>query len=454
MSVGATPSLNFIGDTVDDVAPHAMSEMRGIRFLSGNSPTTGAISLGDFRNQVITTGLKEQAKIQASDKEASDEFGWSVSISGDGNTALIGVPREDTGGDRAGAAYIFTRSGTTWTQQQKIQASDKEQRDEFGYSVSISSDGNTAIVGAYLEDTGATDAGAAYIFTRSGGTWTQQAKIQASDKETNDWFGWSVSISGDGNTAIVGATGEGTGDTGAAYIFTRSGGTWTQQAKIQASDKQAYDNFGWSVSISSDGNTALVGSPGEGTGGVLAGAAYIFTRSGTTWTQQQKIQASDKEQVDRFGYSVFISSDGNTAIVGAYGEDTGATSAGAAYIFTRSGTTWTQQAKIQASDKEANDQFGYSVSISGGGNIAVVGAYLEDTGGDRAGAAYIFTRSGTTWTQQQKIQASNLEGGDEFGWSVSISSDGNTAIVGARFEDTGASGAGAAYIFIQSGYYI
>jgi N-acetylglucosamine kinase-like BadF-type ATPase len=364
------------------------------------------------------------------------------------------VPREDTGGDRAGAAYIFTRSGTTWTQQAKIQASDKEQRDEFGYSVSISSDGNTAIVGAYLEDTGATDAGAAYIFTRSGGTWTQQAKIQASDKETNDWFGWSVSISGDGNTAIVGATGEGTGDTGAAYIFTRSGGTWTQQAKIQASDKQAYDNFGWSVSISSDGNTALVGSPGEGTGGVLAGAAYIFTRSGTTWTQQQKIQASDKEQVDRFGYSVFISSDGNTAIVGAHGEDTGATSAGAAYIFTRSGTTWTQQAKIQASDKEANDQFGYSVSISGGGNIAVVGAYLEDTGGDRAGAAYIFTRSGTTWTQQQKIQASNLEGGDEFGWSVSISSDGNTAIVGARSEDTGASGAGAAYIFIQSGYYI
>jgi N-acetylglucosamine kinase-like BadF-type ATPase len=227
-----------------------------------------------------------------------------------------------------------------------------------------------------------------------------------------------------------------------------------EQAKIQASDKEASDEFGWSVSISGDGNTALIGVPREDTGGDRAGAAYIFTRSGTTWTQQQKIQASDKEQVDRFGYSVFISSDGNTAIVGAHGEDTGATSAGAAYIFTRSGTTWTQQAKIQASDKEANDQFGYSVSISGGGNIAVVGAYLEDTGGDRAGAAYIFTRSGTTWTQQQKIQASNLEGGDEFGWSVSISSDGNTAIVGARFEDTGASGAGAAYIFIQSGYYI
>jgi len=451
MSVGATPSLNFIGDTVGDVAPHAMSEMRGIRFASGNSPTTGAISLSDFRNRVLTSVRSQQAKIQASDKQAGDKFGYSVSISGDGNTAIAGAYNEDTGATDAGSAYIFTRSGTTWTQQAKIQASDKQAYDQFGWSVSISSNGNTAIVGAYTEDTGGSSAGAAYIFTRSGTTWTQQAKIQASDKATNDLFGYSVSISGDGNTAIAGALFEEYG--GSAYIFTRSGTTWTQQAKIQASDRQASDFFGSSVSMSSNGNTAIVGAMFEDTGGSSAGAAYIFTRSGTTWTQQVKIQASDKQASDNFGVSVAISDDGNTAIVGAYTEDTGGTNAGAAYIFTRSGTTWTQQAKIQASDKQASDFFGHSVAISSNGNTALVGAYNDHTGSDRTGSAYIFTRSGTTWTQQARIQASDKQASDNFGWSVAISDDGNTTIAGAYNEDTGGTDTGAAYIFEKS-YYI
>ena len=393
----------------------------------------------------------EQAKIMASDIQASDHYGWSVSISGDGNTAIVGAPTEDTGFSNAGAAYIFTRSGSTWTQQAKIQASDKQQDDQFGISVSISGDGNTAIVGARYEDTGVGyQIGAAYIFTRSGSTWTEQQKIQASDKDENDWFGNSVSISSDGNTAIVSAHLEDAGgtDTGSAYIFTRSGSTWTQQAKIQASDKQSGDTFGISVSISSDGNTAIVGAYQEDTGGSRAGAAYIFTRSGSTWTEQQKIQASDKEASDYFGRRVSISGDGNTAIVGAHTEDTGALNAGAVYIFTRSGSTWTQQQKIQASDKEADDYFGNSVSISGDGNTAIVGANAEGTGGLVAGAAYIFTRSGSTWTELQKIQASDKEAGDEFGWTVSISGDGNTAIVGARYEDTGGTSAGAAYIFV------
>ena len=451
MSVGATPSLNFIGDTVGDVAPHAMSEMRGIRFASGNSPTTGAISLSDFRNRVLTSVRSQQAKIQASDRQASDKFGYSVSISGDGNTAIAGAYNEDTGATDAGSAYIFTRSGTTWTQQAKIQASDKQAYDQFGWSVSISSNGNTAIVGAYTEDTGGSSAGAAYIFTRSGTTWTQQAKIQASDKQASDLFGYSVSISGDGNTAIAGALFEEYG--GSAYIFTRSGTTWTQQAKIQASDRQASDFFGSSVSMSSNGNTAIVGAMFEDTGGSSAGAAYIFTRSGTTWTQQVKIQASDKQASDNFGVSVAISDDGNTAIVGAYTEDTGGTNAGAAYIFTRSGTTWTQQAKILASDRQASDFFGHSVAISSNGNTAIAGAYNEDTGATDAGSAYIFTRSGTTWTQQAKIQASDKQASDNFGWSVAISDDGNTTIAGAYNEDTGGTDTGAAYIFEKS-YYI
>jgi hypothetical protein len=452
MSVGATPSLNFIGDTVGDVAPHAMSEMRGIRFATGNSPTTGAISLSDFRNQVLTALWPEQAKIQASVKEYNGQFGYSVSISGDGNTAIVGARY----GDTVGAAYIFTRSGTSWPEQAKIQASDKEYNDWFGYSVSLSADGNTAIVGAPGEDTGAGNAGAAYIFTRSGTSWSEQAKIQASDKQGVDYFGWSVAISGDGTTAIVGAYGEddtGATDAGAAYIFTRSGTSWSEQAKIQASDKQGGDYFGWSVAISEDGTTAIVGAYGEDdTGGTNAGAAYIFTRSGTSWLEQAKIQASDKQGGDQFGFSVAISSDGTTAIVGANFEDTGGTNAGAAYIFTRSGTSWSEQAKIQASDKENYDYFGGSVSLSADGNTAIVGAYGEDA---LKGAAYTFTRSGTSWSQQAKIQASDRQQGDWFGWSIAISGDGTTAIVGARYEDTvGAMDAGAAYIFERTSYYI
>jgi len=391
----------------------------------------------------------QQAKIQASDKEASDQFGYSVSISGDGNTAIVVAYLEDTGGTDAGAAYIFTKSGSSWSQQAKIQATDKQASDRFGGSVSISSDGNTAIVGAAYEDTGGADAGAAYIFVRSGSTWTEQAKIQASDKEIGDVFGWSVSISGDGSTAIVGTRLEDTGGdaAGAAYIFVRSGSTWTEQAKIQASDSEASDYFGYSVSISGDGNTAIVGAWQEDTGAAGAGAAYIFTRSGSTWTEQAKIQASDAETFDLFGVSVSISSDGNTAIVGAYAEDTGGTEVGAAYIFVRSGSTWAQQAKIQASDKEAEDLFGGSVSISSDGNTAIVGAgatYIFT----RPGAAYIFTRSGVTWAEQAKIQASDKETGDVFGYSVSISDNGNTVIVGAYAEDTGGDAAGAAYIFV------
>ena len=400
----------------------------------------------------------QQQKIQASDIQWGDNFGASVAISEDGNTAIVGAVYEDAvvGTNTlfsAGAAYIFTWSGTSWSEQQKIQASDIQGNSNFGASVAISDDGNTAIVGARGEDT---STGAAYIFTRSNSNWTQQQKIQSSDKQANDFFGSSVAISGDGNTAIVGAVYEdpgGTTDAGAAYIFRWSGTSWSEQQKIQASDKQVSDEFGHSVAISENGNTAIVGAwfedavVGVNTA-LLAGAAYIFTWSGTTWSEQQKIQASDKQAADRFGISVSISGDGNTAIVGAENEGT----TGSAYIFTWSGTTWSEQQKIQASDKQASDYFGYSVSISGDGNAAIVGASREDTGGGDAGAAYIFTRSGTSWSEQQKIQASDKQASDYFGNSVAISENGNTTIVGAVYEDAVVGtntlfSAGAAYIY-------
>ncbi|MEA3514402.1 MAG: hypothetical protein U9R34_02925 [Nanoarchaeota archaeon] len=399
---------------------------------------------------LVSGSISEVSKILASDIQAGDYFGYSVSISSDSNTTIVGAYQEDIGGSQAGAAYIFRWDGITWIQEDKILASDKNVLDYFGYSVSISSDGNTAIVGAYGEDTGGADAGAAYIFTRLGSTWTEQQKIQASDIQAGDWFGYSVSISSDGNTALVGSRledGGGTISTGAAYIFKRDGTTWTQQAKILASDRQQSDCFGHSVSISSDSNTAIVGAYHEDTKGNSAGSAYIFRWNGTTWIEDAQIFASDAAANDYFGYSVSISSDGNTTIVGSYCEDfVGANDAGAAYIFRWDGTTWIEY-KIQAGDIWTADRFGWSVSISFDGNTTLIGSYLEDAGATDAGAAYIFKWSGTTWTQYAKILASDAGVNDRFGHSVSISSDGSTAIVGANREDAGGIDAGAAYIF-------
>ena len=218
MSVGATPSLNFIGDTVGDVAPHSMSEMRGIRFATGNSPTTGAISLGNFRNQVITGGWDAGTKILASDAAFGDQFGIGVAISGD--YAIAGAFGNDDGGGNSGSAYIFRRTGkNTWDAGKKIVASDRAAGDEFGIAVGIS--GDYAIVGAHANDDAPNNSGSAYIFLRTGtNTWDAGTKIVASDAANGDLVGFSVGISGD--YAIVGAqlNDDGGSSSGSAYIFT------------------------------------------------------------------------------------------------------------------------------------------------------------------------------------------------------------------------------------------
>ena len=417
-----------------------------------------------------------QVKIVASDRASSDSFGYSVSI--DGDTAIVGARSEDhdaSGGapqSNAGSAYIFTRTGGVWSQQAKLVASDRSAHDSFGYSVSI--DGDTAIVGAYFDanGVGSSDskvaAGSAYVFTRTGDAWSQQAKLVASDRDFSDFFGHSVSV--DGDTAVVGAYTEGhdvnggefKSNAGSAYIFTRTGGVWSQQAKIVASDRASSDSFGTSVSI--DGDTVVVGASSKdvqrgGTPQSNAGSAYIFTRTGGVWSQQAKIVASDISANDSFGNAVSV--DGDTAIVGARSEDHDASggasqsNAGSVYIFTRTGGVWSQQAKLVASDRSANDSFGYSVSVDG--SAVIVGARSEDhnVNGDAsqrdAGSAYVFTRTGDAWGQRLKIVASDRASSDNFGNSVSI--DEGTAIVGALSEDHDVSGgapqsnAGSAYIF-------
>ena len=282
----------------------------------------------------------------ASNRASSDSFGWSVALSSDGNTALVGARSEDTTPNtNNGAAYVFIRTVTTWSEQAILVASIPASNDRFGESVALSADGNTAIIGAYTEDTSPnTDNGAAYVFTRTGLSWSEQAILTAALPGTFDYFGNSVALSADGNTALVGALGESTSPSsanGAAYVFTRSGSTWTEQQKLLASDiDTTNDYFGSSVSLSSNGNIALIGARNESTSpNFWQGAAYIFTRSGGTWTQKQKLMASDPEDYDIFGRSVSLSSDGNIALVGAYWEDTSPnTNNGAVYSYTFGGT--------------------------------------------------------------------------------------------------------------------
>jgi len=381
----------------------------------------------------------QQGKLTAGDGAAYDAFGWSVAL--DGDTSLVGAIYDDVANLDQGSAYVFTRSGSTWTQQTKLTAGDGAEGDYFGRSVAL--DGDSALVGASYDDVFSSNQGSAYVFARSGSTWTQAAKLTAGDGAASDYFGFSVAL--DGDTALVGAYASDVGpnlDLGSAYVFTRSGSTWTQQTKLTAGDGAANDQFGISVAL--DGDTALVGALGDNS---YQGSAYVFTRSGGTWTQEAKLTAGDGAAGDYFGRSVAL--DGDTALVGARYDDVGAnTVQGSAYVFTCSGSTWTQQETLTTGDGAASDRFGFSVALDG--DTALVGAIYDDVSSSDQGSAYVFTRSGSTWTQEAKLTAGDGAAEDYFGVSVAL--DGDTALVGAYFDDVGVnSDQGSAYVFTRSG---
>jgi len=376
-----------------------------------------------------------QWKVTANDAAADDYFGVTVSISGD--TAIIGARLDDDNGIDSGSAYIFFREGDDWLQQAKLTAADATAGDAFGVRVSIDED--TVIVGAYNDDDGGVDSGSAYVFTRTGTDWTLQAKLTADDAAAGDLFGHSVAIHG--NTAVAGAINDDQGgtDSGSVYVFTRTGTTWAQQAKLTADDAAAGDFFGFSVAIQND--TVVVGARGDDSAGADSGSAYVFTRTDTTWSQQSKLIGNDAASGDGAGRFVAIS--GDTAIIGADMDDNTGIDSGSASVFVRNGTIWAQQARLVADDAGAGDYFGFSVFISG--NTAVIGARGDDAQGGDSGAAYIFTRTGTNWSQQAKLNAEDAGAGDYFGHTVSIS--GNNVVIGAVYDDDHGSNSGSAYFF-------
>ena len=395
----------------------------------------------------------QQAYLKASNPGQSDKFGYAVSLSQDGNTLAVSAYFEasaakgvnanqnDDSIQGAGAVYVFTRTGTRWTQQAYIKASNTGELgkgeeptdgDQFGFSIGLSADGNTLAVGAISEDGGTRgvngdqndntrqSSGAVYVFARAAGAWTQQAYIKASNADANDLFGYSVGLSADGNTLAASAfdedsaarTIEGPQDTGrrgsgAVYVFTRAGGAipgaWSQTAFLKAANAEAADSLGYDVAISADGNTVAAGAADEDclTPGVnpancgddratdmSVGAVYVFVRAGGTWSQQAFLKPSNPGKEDWFGSRLALSGDGASLAVGgqlenggAKGingpEDDAAEDSGAVYLFTRAGTMWRQAAYIKAANAQAYAEFGSALSLSRDGALMAIGARSE-----------------------------------------------------------------------------
>jgi hypothetical protein len=397
--------------------------------------------------------FRELVRLQASDAAPGDNFGYHLSLAADGQTLAVGAYAHDGAtGENAGSVYVFAQSDGKWVEQARLQGDHTTEGAHFGLAVAISADGNTLLVGSPDESNAAGDvAGAAYVFVRSGGKWTQQARLQPSDAAAGARFG-NLSISRDGSTVAVGAPpadGMAKPSTGVVYIFFRDGSRWIQQARLEASDAQPRANFGVSVNLSGNGDTlAVSASSATNSTGEESGNVYVFTRSGSSWSEEARLQASDAAAGSNFGTRVAISADGNTLGTGAYHARN---SAGNAYVFVRSGKKWTEQARLQASDGVQGDSFGTSPSLSADGNTFAVGTQLKDVAGAvDAGSAYIFVRTGGVWKEQVRLQASDPGAHDYFGLRVDLSGDANTLAVSA-FGDNNSGGvdAGSVYIFTR-----
>lgn len=393
-------------------------------------------------------------KIVALDAAAGDFFGESCAISGD--FALVGARCKSDFGTCSGAAYVFRFDTTAWIQDRKLTASDAGPVDLFGESVDL--DGDFAVMGARLDDDSGSASGSAYVFHFDGSAWVQQGraglpapKLTASDAQPGDQFGYPVAISGD--TVVVAARleDEGATDAGAVYVFRFDGTDWTEEAKLIAPDATPGAFFGDSLGL--DGDTLLVGAQADSDPANLSGAVYVFTRSGVTWTHQDTLTAGGADAADHFGSAVALA--GPTAAVGAYGDDDAGDGAGAVYVFEFSGGVWTQQDKLSPCDAADGDGFGRALAIDG--DQIAVGARDHDVAGDGAGAGYVFEWDGSSWFQTVKLTACDAAPGDQFGWSAAIAArvvnatNVDTVLFGARNDDDAGSNAGSAYLFDLNG---
>jgi hypothetical protein len=425
----------------------------------------GGLARSDGAVDDAPAGLR-QAYLKASNADPGDRFGASLAVSADGKTLAVGAPGESSAtGDPAnndaslsGAVYVFVLIGSAWHEQAYLKAPFPDLNDNFGWSLAISSDGNTLAIGAPGEDSAGTgttadpannaaaDAGAVFVFTRNGATWSEDAYLKATNTGAGDELGWSVALSGDGSTLAAGAPlersaatgidGNGTDNSlleaGAAYVYTHSN-TWQPQAYVKASNTDGNDQFGASVALSADGTQLVVGAQGEDSASAQtpadnsstsSGALYMFTRTGT-WAQAALLKSSPVTSGDFLGLAIALSPDGSTLVAGAPGEDTTLNS-GAAFLFDGA----TQRAMLKGSPRAPDDQLGLAVATDGA--TIVLGAQLADSGAANTGRAYVFTRA-TSWSQTAALLPSPVDANDNFGASVAVGA--TTIAVGAPRED-------------------
>ncbi|HEX5224378.1 MAG TPA: hypothetical protein VFW29_04545 [Solirubrobacteraceae bacterium] len=382
--------------------------------------------------------IQPGTKVPGTEEAGLANFGVGVAISGNGNYMLVGGPGDDEG---KGAIWAFARSGSSWTQLgAKIAPADENGLSQFGYTLALSEEGDTAIIGGAKDN----DVGAAWVYTRSGSTWTEQSKLTGGEEVGEGHFGCcAVALSADGNTALVGGYAD-NASTGAAWVFTRSGSTWSQQGpKLTGGEEVGAGRFGYAVSLSSDGNTALMGG---GFDNSKAGAVWVFTRSGSTWSQQgPKLTGSGETGAGQLGFTAALSGDGNTAMAGA-GADHSST--GATWTFTRSGSTWTQLgSKLTAAGETGAGHFGCcGIALSSDGKTALIGGYGDNS---NAGAAWLYHLSGSTWTQSgSKITGNEQVGTAQFGHGVAMTPSGSRAVIAGPFDN---SGVGAVWSFATPG---
>ncbi len=412
--------------------------------MDAGSTDAGSTDAGSTDAGSTATGVpstQQGSKLVGTAASDPANQGYSVALSADGNTALIGASRDNA---NVGAAWVFTRSGSTWSQQgPKLVGTGASGAAQQGYSVALSGDGNTALIGGYTDNT---NVGAAWVFRRSGTAWSQQgSKLVGTGAIGAAQQGWSVAMSADGNTALIGGY---TDDTyhGATWVFTRSGSTWSQQgSKLVGTGAIGFTYQGYSVALSADGNTALIGGYRDDSDvDPDLGAAWVFTRSGGAWSQQgPKLRGTGASDPANQGYSVALSGDGNTALIAGYVDNHGV---GAVWVFARSGGAWSQQgSKLVATGSSGMANQGASVALSGDGNTALIGG-PSDNG--FTGATWVFARSGSTWSQHgSKLVGTGGVGSTEQGTSVALSADGNTALIGGPGDNHGS---GAVWVFMPN----
>jgi hypothetical protein len=443
---GAAALLLLAGGTALRYGGVSASDARGRSLPARLSVAHGRISIlvddsGARYPLRIDPFVQQGSKLQPTDESGNGEFGVAVALSSDGNTAAIGAPDDNM---RPGAVFIFVRSSGTWSEQAKLVGSGAVGTvGEIGegFSVALSADGNTVLFGAEGDNS---SAGAAWVFVRSGTSWSQQgAKIVPADtvggSGSGVQFGYSAALSSDGNTALIGGRGDNSA-AGAAWVYVRSNGTWSEQQKLTSSNSS---DLGASVALSSDGNTALIGEPGQIN--TTVPGAVVFIRSSGVWSQQgSELVGTGAAGTTNQGNSVALSSDGNTALIAG---DNDNSFVGATWVFVRSNGSWSQQGNklVGSQSGVTSSQQGASVALTGDGNTALIGE-IHGTGG-----AWVFTRSGTTWSQQGGLlQGSGASGTTTAqGSSVALSSDGTTAMLGGPHDTSPTTGGlvGAAWAF-------